>query len=131
MCRKKQLTQEQIDDRRAKRSAFLSRLVDEFKKIAFIALFFVLVGGIVWCFILMGKGITVNYLLPLGLAGSLVTIFGVYCASSTAEKKSLNKNGLVKDKGGTDAKIVDTVITTASKFTTAQKSDNPSDDAVG
>ncbi len=131
MCRKKQLTQERIDDRRAKRSAFLSRLVDEFKKVAFIALFFVLVGAIIWCFILMGKSIIVNYLLPIGLATSLVATYGIYAASSTAEKKSLNKNGLVKDKGGTVAKIVDTVITTASKLTTAQKNDNPSDDAVG
>jgi len=131
MCRKKQLTQEQIDDRRAKRSAFLSRLVDEFKKVAFIALFFVLVGGIVWCFILMGKGITVNYLLPLGLSGSLVTIFGVYCASSTAEKKSLNKNGLTKDGSGTIAKIVNTVVSAASTLTANQTSDKPSDDAVG
>lgn len=131
MCKKKQLTQEQIDDRRAKRAALLSRCVDEFKKIAFIALFFVLLGCLVWCFILMGKGIAVNYLLPIGLATSMVTTYGIYAASATAEKKSLNQNGLAKDKGGTIAKIVNTVVSAASNFTANQTSDKPSDDAVG
>ena len=109
------LTPEQKAKRRASRSAFLSRLVDEFKKIAFIALFFVLVGGVVWCLILMGQGVAVNYLLPLGLSGSLVTIFGVYCASSTSAKKSLNDNGLMKNKDGTITKIIEAASTMFNK----------------
>ena len=96
------------EERREARSRFLSRMVDEFKKVAFIAIFFVLVGGIVWYFILADKGTVLNYLLPLGFAGSLVSIFGVYAAASTSEKKSLNKNGLGKKKDGVIAKIVDT-----------------------
>lgn len=131
MCKKRKLTEEQIEARHAARSAFLSRLVDEFKKIAFMGVFVVLVGGIVWCFILMGRGIVVNYLLPLGLATSLVATFGIYAASATAEKKSLNQNGLVKDKGGTIAKIVNTVVSAASTLTANQSSSKPGDDAVG
>lgn len=109
------LSPEQKAKRRAARSAFTSRMVDEFKKVAFIALFFILVGGIVWCLILMGQGLTVNYLLPLGFSGSLVTIFGVYCVSSTSAKKSLNDNGLVKNKDGTITKIIEAASTMFNK----------------
>ncbi len=106
------LSNEQRAARREKRSEFLTRLVGEFIKIAFIALFFVLVGAMVWCFILMGLGITVNYLLPLGISGSLVAIFGAYAAATTGAKTSLNKNGLVKNKDGTITKVMEAAAKT-------------------
>ena len=108
------LTEEQRAERREKRSEFLTRLVGEFIKIAFIAVFFVLVGSLVWCFILMGLGITVNYLLPLGISGSLVGVFGIYSAATTGAKKSLNNNGLVKNKDGTITKVMEAAVTAAS-----------------
>lgn len=109
------LTPEQKAKRKAKRqetrSAFLTRLVGEFIKIAFIAVFFIIVGWGTWCFILMGKDKAVNYLLPLGLAGSLVTVFGAYAAATTATKKSLNDNKLVKNKDGTITQIIEAAST--------------------
>ena len=100
-------------EHREKRSEFLTRLVGEFIKIAFIALFFVFVGLLVWCFILMGKEITINYLLPLGLSGSLAGIFGIYAGSTTSVKKSMNAAGITKNKDGTFSKMMDAAVSVA------------------
>lgn len=119
----KKITEKQCEEKREKRSAFRSRLVDEFKKVAFIGLFFFFVGCIIWCFILMGRSVTVNYLLPMGFGGFLVTLYGVYAASSAVEKKSLNDNDIVKNKDGTFSKIMNTVASVIAK--SSEKSDDP------
>ena len=111
------LTPEQLEERkvarREKRSEFLTRIVGEFIKIAFIAVFFVLVGLLIWCFILMGKSIAVNYLLPMGLATSLVSIFGIYAGATTSVKKSMNAAGITKNKDGTFTKIMEAAVSAA------------------
>ena len=117
MCKKKEkLTDEQKEAlksvRREKRSAFLSRMVDEFKKIVLIATFFVVVGFLVWEHIIYANGTTPAF--PPTVSIALITAFFgtylTYCMSSTALKKSLNDNGMVKNKDGTFSKIVSTVV---------------------
>lgn len=122
------LSPEQIEerktDRREARSALRTRLVGEFIKIAFIAVFFILVGWGTWCFILMGRGVVVNYLLPLGIATTLVGVFGTYAAATTAAKKSLNDNDLVKNKDGTITKVVSAVASVVSNVVSGAKDDS-------
>ena len=134
MCQKKdKLTDEQRDARRIarheKRSEFLSRMVDEFKKIVLIATFFVVVGFLVWEHIIYANGTTPAF--PPTVSIALITAFFgtylTYCMSSTALKKSLNDNGMVKNKDGTFSKIVSTVVNAFSNSTTKSEAEEADD----
>ena len=124
---KVQLTSEEKEAircaRREKRSAFLSRMVDEFKKIVLIALFPVFVGTIIWSMILYTNGTTptVSPTIPIAAMTFLSGAYFVYCSSAAKEKDSLNKNGLIKGKDGViqkAAEAVSTIIKTVTGNTT-------------
>ncbi len=106
---RKHRTPEEINERHSKRSRFLSRFVDEFKKIAFIALFFVGVGGLVWCLILYSKEVTVPSAVPVALITAMFGSYFSYCIAASKDKDSLNKAGLIKNSSGVITKIVNSV----------------------
>lgn len=112
------LTPEQKTKRRADRSAFLSRLFDEFKKVAFIAFFFVGVGFLVWTFILYGKQVnpTVSPTIPVAIITALFGSYFSYCTAASKDKDSLNKNGLTKSNDGTISKIVTPIVEAAKNI---------------
>ena len=128
MCKQKEkLTDEQKlakkIARREKRSAFLSRMVDEFKKIILIVMYPTVVGFLVWEHIIYANGTTPTF--PSAITVALITgMFGTiiaYCIASYKEKDSLNKNGLVKGKDGVIQKAeeaVSTIIKTVTGNTT-------------
>lgn len=139
MCKAKaKLTDEQKEElkcaRREKRSAFLSRMVDEFKKIVLIALFPLFAGTIIWCLVLYTLKVTpsVSPTIPIAAMGFLSGAYFVYCSSAAKEKDSLNKNGLVKGKDGVISKAAEAVSTiiksvtgsTATTTTTATDDDD-------
>ena len=140
MCKQKEkLTDEQKlakkIARREKRSAFLSRMVDEFKKIILIVMYPTVVGFLVWEHIIYAKGVTpvfpstVTVALITGLFGTIIA----YCIASYKEKDSLNKNGLVKGKDGVIQKAAETVSTiiktvTGNTTTTTTTESDDSDD---
>ena len=137
MCKKKtKLTDEQKETlklaKHEKRSEFLSRMVDEFKKIVLIATFFVVVGFLVWEHIIYANGTTPAF--PPTVSIALITAFFgtylTYCMSSTALKKSLNDNGMVKNKDGSFSKIVSTVVN-AFTNTTAKNEESDEGEAKG
>lgn len=128
MCaRKARRSKEEIEAlrcaRREKRSAFLSRMMDEFKKIGFVATFVFCVIIITWCLVLYTISLvsTESSIIPAvatGLQIISVTAFGIigsafafYCTSATKEKTSLNDNKMVKNKDGTFSKIAEAVST--------------------
>lgn len=133
---KAKLTDEQKETlklaKHEKRSAFLSRMVDEFKKIVLIATFFVVVGFLVWEHIIYANGTTPAF--PPTVSIALITAFFgtylTYCMSSTALKKSLNDNGMVKNKDGSFSKIVSTVVN-AFTNTTAKNEESDEGEAKG
>lgn len=136
MCKKKEkLSDEQKEAlkcaRREKRSAFLSRMVDEFKKIILIVMYPTVVGFLVWEHIIYAKGTTPTF--PSAITVALITgMFGTiiaYCITSYKEKDSLNKNNMVKNKDGTLSKIVSTVVNVVTNATA--KSDESDDEAKG
>lgn len=141
MCRKKEgLTDEQKEAlkcaRREKRSAFLSRMVDEFKKIILIVMYPTVVGFLIWEHIIYAKGTTPVF--PSEITVALITgMFGTiiaYCIASYKEKDSLNKNGLVKGKDGIIQKAAEAVPTiiktvTGNTTTTTTTASDESDDA--
>jgi len=136
MCKKKEkLSDEQKEAlkcaRREKRSAFLSRMVDEFKKIILIVMYPTVVGFLVWEHIIYAKGTTPTF--PSAITVALITgMFGTiiaYCITSYKEKDSLNKNNMVKNKDGTLSKIVSTVVNAVTNDTA--KSDESDDEAKG
>lgn len=138
MCREKaKLTNAEKEAlkhvRREKRSAFLSRMVDEFKKIILIVMYPTVVGFLVWEHIIYAKGTTPTF--PSAITVALITgLFGTiiaYCITSYKEKDSLNKNGLVKGKDGVIAKAAETVSTIIKTVTgnTTTTTTNQSDDA--
>ena len=136
MCKKKEkLSDEQKEAlkcaRREKRSAFLSRMVDEFKKIILIVMYPTVVGFLVWEHIIYAKGTTPTF--PSAITVALITgMFGTiiaYCITSYKEKDSLNKNNMVKNKDGTLSKIVSTVVNAVTNATA--KSDESDDEAKG
>jgi hypothetical protein len=145
MCKAKaKLTDEQKEElkcaRREKRSAFLSRMVDEFKKIVLIALFPLFAGTIIWCLVLYTLKVTptVSPTIPIAAMGFLSGAYFVYCSSAAKEKDSLNKNGLVKGKDGVIAKAAETVSTiiktvtgNTTTATTTAKDDSDDSDAKG
>lgn len=121
------LTPEQKKQRKAgrrdKRSEFLSRMVDEFKKIILIVMYPTVVGFLVWEHIIYANGTTPTF--PSAITVALITgMFGTiiaYCIASYKEKDSLNKNGLVKGKDGVIQKAeeaVSTIIKTVTGNTT-------------
>ena len=138
MCKRKaELTDEQKEAlksaRREKRSAFLSRMVDEFKKIVLIALFPLFAGTIIWCLVLYTLKVTpsVSPTIPIAAMGFLSGAYFVYCSSAAKEKDSLNKNGLVKGKDGVISKAaetVSTIIKTATGNTTTTTTNQSDDD---
>lgn len=137
MCKKKtKLTDEQKETlklaKHEKRSEFLSRMVDEFKKIVLIATFFVVVGFLIWEHIIYANGTTPAF--PPTVSIALITAFFgtylTYCMSSTALKKSLNDNGMVKNKDGSFSKIVSTVVD-AFTNTTAKNEESDEGEAKG
>ena len=138
MCKQKEkLTDEQKlakkIARREKRSAFLSRMVDEFKKIVIIALFPIFAGTIIWCMVLYTLKVTpsVSPTIPIAAMGFLSGAYFVYCSSAAKEKDSLNKNGLVKGKDGVISKAaetVSTIIKTATGNTTTTTTNQSDDD---
>ena len=110
-------------ERREKRSEFLSRMVDEFKKIILIVMYPTVVGFLVWEHIIYANGTTPTF--PSAITVALITgMFGTiiaYCIASYKEKDSLNKNGLVKGKDGVIQKAeeaVSTIIKTVTGNTT-------------
>lgn len=141
MCKKKSnLTDEQKEAlkcaRREKRSAFLSRMVDEFKKIILIVMYPTVVGFLVWEHIIYAKGTTPTF--PSTITVALITgLFGTiiaYCITSYKEKDSLNKNGLIKDKNGVISKAVEavsTIVKTVTGNTTTTATSQSDDDAKG
>ena len=142
MCKaKEKLTDEQKEAlkcaRRGKRSAFLSRMVDEFKKIILIVMYPTVVGFLVWEHIIYEKGVTPTF--PSTITVALITgLFGTiiaYCITSYKEKDSLNKNGLVKGKDGVIQKAAETVSTiiktVTGNTTTTATNQTDDDDAKG
>ena len=130
------LTPEQIkerkDNRRVARSAFLSRFVDEFKKVGFIWTVFFCMGIIVWGMALYTKGVTTPGI-QVAISAAFViigTAFTVYCNAASRDKDSLNKNGLMKSSDGTISKIVAPIVEAAKTILTS-KQDPPGGDAVG
>ena len=111
MCKRKKMTSEE-------RSAKLDRLVNEFKKIAFIALFFVAVCFIAACVV----AIFCNKTVPAAWVVTAFTLlfgdYAVYCYAATKEKDSLNKSGLKLSADGKVEKIVETVAKTVVEATT-------------
>lgn len=138
MCREKaKLTNAEKEAlkhvRREKRSAFLSRMVDEFKKIILIVMYPTVVGFLVWEHIIYAKGTTPTF--PSAITVALITgLFGTiiaYCITSYKEKDSLNKNGLVKGKDGVISKAaeaVSTIIKTVTGNTTTTTTNQSNDD---
>ena len=142
MCKKKEkLTAEQEEARKVarhdRRSEFLSRMVDEFKKVGFIATVVFCMSIIIWCMVLYTKsivdsssqiiasvasGLQIVASVAFGIIG---TAFTAYCAASTSAKKSLNDNNMVKNKDGTFSKIVSTVV---NAVTNATAKNDESDD---
>ena len=138
MCKQKEkLTDEQKlakkIARREKRSAFLSRMVDEFKKVGFIATFVFCVIVITWCMTLYTVSLvcveltilpsvaTALQIISVTAFGIIGTAFAFYCKAASDDKKSLNDNGLVKGKDGViqkAAEAVPTIIKTVTGNTT-------------
>ena len=127
------LSDEDRAARREKRSAMLTHLVDEFKKVVLIALFPVCVGTVVWSFILYGKGVTptVSPTIPCAALTILGGVYFAYCMSSSKDKKSLNDNGLIKGKDGTISKIANAVMNAATNIVSGKKDDASDDDVAG
>lgn len=117
---KNNLTPEQIEERkearRANRSAFTSRFVDEFKKVMVIYSTLFVTGFLVWEHIIYARGVTPAFpsAVPVALISGYFTAIVAYCFAAYKEKDSLNKNGLVKSSDGTISKIVTPIVEAAS-----------------
>lgn len=110
-------------ERREKRSEFLSRMVDEFKKIMVIYATFFVTGFLVWEHIIYANGVTPAFpsAVTVALISGYFTVIVAYCFAAYKEKDSLNKNGLVKNKDGViqkSAEAVSTIIKTVTGNTT-------------
>lgn len=137
MCHKAaKLTKEEKEEircaRREKRSAFFSRMVDEFKKVMVIYATFFVTGFLVWEHIIYAQGVTPAF--PSAVTVTLISgYFGVivaYCFAAYAEKNSLNKAGLIKDKNGVitkAAEAVSTIVKTVTGNTTTTGTDDSDD----
>lgn len=118
-------------ERREKRSAFLTRMVDEFKKVVLIALFPLFAGTIIWCLIMYANGVTptVSPTVPIAAMGFLSGAYFVYCSSAAKEKDSLNKSGLIKGKDGVISKAAEAVSTIIKTVTGNTTTTTESDDS--
>ena len=133
MCRpkEKKVSSEELALRKAarreKRSGFLSRLVDEFKKIMVLYSTVFVTGFLIWEHSIYANGVTptLPYAIPVALISGYFTVIVAYCFAAYKEKDSLNKAGLTKTSAGI-SKIVGTVIDAVSG---AVSKDNKSDDS--
>lgn len=121
---KSKKTPEEIAAKRLKRSAFRSRMVDEFKKIVIIALFPLFSGIAIWCMVLYTLSVTptVSPTIPIAAMGFLSGAYFVYCSSASKDKDSLNKNGLVKGADGLIKNAASSVASIISSITTTAES---------
>ncbi|MEN6594690.1 MAG: hypothetical protein ABFC31_07095 [Clostridiaceae bacterium] len=129
MCKKK--TEEQREERRKKRSAFLSRMVDEFKKIILIVTFPFVFGFLAWAFVLYRDGVALPYAIPVALITGFFSSVFAYCVASYKEKVSLNQSGLTKGVDGAVKKIastIETVVTNVAGKTTTTVETEDSDE---
>lgn len=141
MCHKAaKLTEEEKEAfrcaRREKRSAFFSRMVDEFKKVMVIYATLFVTGFLVWEHIIYAQGVTPAF--PSAVTVALISgYFGVvvaYCFAAYAEKNSLNKAGMVKGKDGLitkAAEAVSTIIKTVTGNTTTGTDDSDDSEPKG
>ena len=111
------------EERRKMRSAFSSRLVDEFKKVMVIYATMFVTGFLVWEHIIYANGVTPAFpsAVTVALISGYFTVIVAYCFAAYKEKDSLNKNGLVKNKDGViqkAAEAVSTIIKTVTGNTT-------------
>lgn len=120
-------------ERREKRSEFLSRMVDEFKKIMVIYATFFVTGFLVWEHIIYANGVTPAFpsAVTVALISGYFTVIVAYCFAAYKEKDSLNKNGLVKNKDGVIQKaeeavstIIKTVTGNTNTTTTTESEDS-------
>lgn len=119
---------------REKRSAFLTRMVDEFKKIGFIAIVVFCIIVITWCMVLYTMGMTTTGLhIVAGAAFSIMGVaFSFYCTAASSDKKSLNNNGIVKNKDGTFSKILTVAANAATTILgKSNKEPNDNEDVAG
>lgn len=127
--------------KREKRSKFLTRMVDEFKKIGFIITVVFCMSIVIWCMTLytislvsaestiipsVASALQIIVSVAFGIIG---TAFTVYCNAATKEKKSLNDNGLVKGSDGAIKKAVTTVGEIVSSVTGSKTSSEDSEDS--
>lgn len=110
--------------RREKRSKFLTRMVDEFKKVVLILVFPLFAGVIIWCMVLYTLDSVVSPTIPIAAMGFLSGAYFVYCQSASKDKDSLNKNGLIKTADGAIKKAVTTVGEIVSSVTGTAKVTN-------
>lgn len=111
------------EERREKRSEFLSRMVDEFKKIMVIYATFFVTGFLVWEHIIYANGVSPAFpsAVTVALISGYFTVIVAYCFAAYKEKDSLNKAGMVKGKDGVISKAaeaVSTIIKTVTGNTT-------------
>lgn len=115
--------------RREKRSAFLSRMVDEFKKIIVIVAFVFVTVFLVWEHVIYQSGESVPSAVPVALISGFFSSVVAYCIASAKEKDSLNKSGLRKTSNGMIEKIEKTenvvarIVTSTSEEVTDGDSD--------
>ena len=124
-------------ERREKRSEFLSRMVDEFKKIMVIYATLFVTGFLVWEHIIYANGVTPAFpsAVTVALISGYFTVIVAYCFAAYAEKNSLNKNGMVKGKDGVISKATETVAniikTVTGNTTTTTTTESDDSDAKG
>lgn len=125
------------EKRQEKRSALLTRMVDEFKKVGFIATFVFCVIIISWCMTLFTISLvcseasmipsvaTALQIIVIAAFGIIGSAFAFYCKAASNDKDSLNNNGLTKNKDGTISKIISTVASAAAAFSEPKSNDTP------
>jgi len=103
--------------RRVKRSAFITRMIDEFKKIMVLYATIFVTGFLVWEHIIYANGVnpTLPSAIPVALISGYFTAIVTYCFTAYKEKDSLNKNGLIKPSSGI-TKVVTTVVEAAKNI---------------
>ena len=141
MCKQKEkLTDEQKEmlklSKHEKRSAFFSRMIDEFKKVMVIYATLFVTGFLVWEHIIYANGVTPAFpsAVTVALISGFFSVIVAYCFAAYKEKDSLNKNGLVKGKDGVIQKAEEAVSTiiktvTGNTNTTTTTESDDSDDA--
>jgi len=118
-------------ERREKRSEFLSRMVDEFKKVMVIYATMFVTGFLVWEHIIYASGVSPAFpsAVTVALISGYFTVIVAYCFASYAEKNSLNKSGMVKGKDGVISKAAEAVSTIIKTVTGNTTTTTESDDS--